>query len=122
MKIKQSYIYLEQICFYSYHGVAEQERIVGNNYEINLRLAVDIEKPMLTDNVEHTVNYASVYGVLSQEMAIPSRLLEHVCGRIIERLFEDFPSINGIDIKLSKKNPPMGADIHAAGVEIQAVR
>ena len=40
----------------------------------------------------------------------PSRLLEHVCERIAERLFHDFPVIEEIDIRLYKENPPMGAD------------
>ena len=51
-------------------------------------------------------------------MGIPSKLLEHVCGRIVERLFRDFPAIEEVEIKLSKRNPPMGADIDAAGVEM----
>ena len=30
----------------------------------------------------------------------------------------DFPQIENIELKLSKRNPPMGADIEAAGIEI----
>ena len=31
---------------------------------------------------------------------------------------DDFPQIEEITLKLAKRNPPMGADIEAAGVEI----
>ena len=55
-------------------------------------------------------------------MAIPSKLLEHVCGRIVKRLFHDFPAVESIDLKLSKRNPPMGADLDAAGVEVHCDR
>jgi dihydroneopterin aldolase len=122
MKINRSYIYLNNVSFYSYHGVAEQERIIGNNYELTLRLSVDLEKAMKSDNVEDTVNYALVHKALAEEMAIPSKLLEHVCGRIIKKLFLEFPAIDEIKIKLSKRNPPMGADIETAGVELRVKR
>jgi dihydroneopterin aldolase len=55
-------------------------------------------------------------------MDIPSKLLEHACGRIVKRLFRDFPKIREIEIKLSKRNPPMGADIDSAGVEMHCTR
>lgn len=40
-------------------------------------------------------------------MKTPSKLLEHVCERIGQRLFNDFPTIQEIIIRLSKENPPM---------------
>ncbi|NDV59281.1 dihydroneopterin aldolase [Bacteroides sp. 519] len=122
MKISRSYITLKDVLFYSYHGVAKQEQVVGNNYIINLRLAVDISKAAESDHVEDTVNYANVHQILLEEMAISSKLLEHVCGRIVNRLFHEFPLVDGIEITLAKKNPPMGADIEAAGVEMYCLR
>ncbi len=118
MTINKCHISLENVVFYSYHGVMPQERKVGNSYVINLRLQADIEKAVYSDNVHDTVNYANVYNVLKEEMAIPSNLLEHVCGRIVKRIFNEFPSVNEIEIKLSKQNPPMGADIDLAGIEM----
>ena len=55
---------------------------------------------------------------IKAEMAIPSQLIEHVANRIIQRLFKDFPTIEQIALKLSKRNPPMGADIDAATIEV----
>jgi dihydroneopterin aldolase len=50
-------------------------------------------------------------------MAIPSKLLEHVCQRIASRIFKDYPAIETIDICLYKENPPMGACAKRIGVE-----
>ena len=122
MNINASYIHLENILFFAHHGVATQETIVGNEFYINLRLKVDFAHAITTDAVEDTVSYADVYTLLKEEMGIPSKLLEHVCGRIAERLFRDFPAIEEVEIKLSKRNPPMGADIDAAGVEMFCTR
>lgn len=117
-----SYIFLDNVRFFAYHGVGEQEREVGNEFIISLRLKVDITLAAETDNVAHTVSYADVYESVKAEMEIPSALLEHVCGRIVKRLFRTFPAIEGIELKLSKRNPPMGADVDAAGVEVHCER
>ena len=95
---------------------------MGNEFIISLRLKVDITLAAETDNVAHTVSYADVYENVKAEMEIPSALLEHVCGRIVKRLFRTFPAIEGIELKLSKRNPPMGADVDAAGVEVHCER
>ena len=34
----------------------------------------------------------------------------------------DFPGIEGIELSLSKRNPPMGADVDVAGVELHCSR
>ena len=117
-----SYIFLDRICFFAHHGVGGQETLVGNEFTVSLRLKVNIGQAMQTDNVADTVSYADVYEAVKAEMMIPSKLLEHVCGRIVKRLFDDFPQIESIELKLSKRNPPMGADIEAAGVELYAAK
>lgn len=122
MKINSSYIYLKDIRCYAYHGVAPQENLIGNEYTINLKLKVDISQAAMSDEVKDTVNYADVYEVIKTEMAIPSKLLEHVCGRIVQKLFEVFPTIEEVGIFLSKRNPPMGADIDVAGIELHCIR
>ena len=118
----QHYIFLENVRFYSYHGVVPQETAIGNEFIINLRLKTDFGKATETDEVEDTVSYADIYAALKEEMELPSKLLEHVCGRIVKMLFRDFRKIREIEIKLAKRNPPMGADIDSAGVELPCTR
>lgn len=122
MKINNSYILLKDICCFAYHGVAPQENIIGNEYIINLKLKVDISQAIQTDDVVDTVNYAEIHEAVKAEMSIPSKLLEHVCGRIAKRLLAEFPAIEEIELRLSKRDPPMGADIDSAGVELHCSR
>lgn len=117
-----STIFLQNLVFYAYHGVAPQETAVGNTFIINLSLKGDFGQAMQSDCVDDTVSYADVFLAVKEEMSIPSKLLEHVCGRIVQRLFRDFPLIEEINLKLAKTNPPMGADIDAAGVEVHCIR
>ena len=118
----ETYVCLDDLHFFAYHGVAPQETMVGNEYTLSLRLKTDITRAMATDDVADTLNYAEIHQAIKEEMSIPSKLLEHVCGRIVRRLFHDFPVLEHIDLKLSKRNPPMGADIASAGVEIHCGR
>lgn len=48
--------------------------------------------------------------------------MEHAGGRIVQKLFETFPDIEEVELRLSKRNPPMGADIDAAGIELYCSR
>lgn len=110
------YILLKDVKFYAYHGVDPQENTVGAVFIINLKLKTDFTCALQTDNLEGTVSYADVYDCVKDEMKNPSKLLEHVGGRIVKRLFRDFPTIESIELELVKQNPPMGADCQGAGI------
>lgn len=118
----QSYIILKDLRFYAYHGVGAQETQVGNEFVLDLRLRMDWTCAIRSDDVNDTLSYAEVYEAVKDEMARPSRLLEHVAGRIARRLFQDFSSLEEIELRLVKRNPPMGADIEGAGVELRVQR
>ena len=112
----KSYILLEKLEVYANHGVLPQENVVGNVYVIDLRLAIDLRKACLTDNLEDTVSYADICNLVKSEMKIPSKLIEHAAKRIIDRLKSEYPQIEGVELKLSKRNPPMGAQLDYASV------
>lgn len=118
MKLMSSKIYLRNVRFHAFHGVLPQEGIVGNDYLVNLVLDYDFSSAMKTDDLQGTLNYAEVYQKVKEEMVVPSKLLEHVAGRIAHRLFSDFPEIQKLQLSITKVNPPMGADSDGAGVEV----
>lgn len=118
MRLMSSKIYLRNVRFHAFHGVLPQEGIVGNDYLVNLVLDYDFSSALKTDDLQGTLNYAEVYQKVREEMAVPSKLLEHVAGRIAHRLFSDFPEIQKLQLSITKVNPPMGADSDGAGVEV----
>lgn len=122
MQLTSSHILLPQMSFHARHGVMPQERLVGARFTVSIEAAVRFDEALLTDRLEGTVSYADIHQAVKEEMAIPSALLEHVAGRIARRLFHDFPLIDALKIELMKQNPPMGADIPAAGVRIEVTR
>lgn len=123
MKNLKLSVTLENLKFYAYHGVLEQERKVGGEYMVNISL--EVSQPdcaVFNDRLEGTVNYATVYQLIQKEMQQPSALLEHVAGRILEKIFTTFVSVEHIKIKLCKLNPPMGAAGDGACVVLCADR
>ena len=121
MIIKESYITLTDLRFHAFHGVMPQERLTGNDYSVSLRIGYPVFDACLSDEVDDTLNYASVYEIVSQEMNVPSQLLERVAYRIADRLFRKFNLITVLDVKLNKLNTPFGADCYGAGIELHLI-
>lgn len=122
MRIINNIITLERLRIYAYHGVNPQERLVGAYFYIDLEVETDFSIAIQNDKLEYTISYADIYEIIKEEMATPSQLLEHVAGRIINKLFTSFPTIERIRISLSKENPPMGAECLQAGIKVEAIR
>jgi dihydroneopterin aldolase len=119
VKIDESYVFLRNVRFHAFHGVLPQERQVGGEFLLSLRVGYPLAKAMESDEVGDTLNYATLFDLVKQEMDIPSQLLEHVAGRIAKAIVTVFPEVTSIDLELTKQNPPMGADSDGAGVMIK---
>jgi len=115
----EHYIILKGVRLFAYHGVLPQEQTVGAYYTIDLKIATDFSNAMATDDLGGTISYADVYEIAKREMGITSKLLEHVGGRIVNAIHDELPGVKAIHLRLMKENPPMGADLTAAGIEIR---
>lgn len=113
-------IELEGMEFFARHGVYEEERITGNTFLIDLYLEVDTEKAETGDDINDAVDYGKIYEAVRQEMEVPSRLLEHLARRILNRLQGDFPRAESWEIRVSKLNPPLGGNVEAVSVVLSA--
>ena len=114
-------LFIDQVRFHAYHGVMPQERAVGADFTVSLRVEYDFSHAVETDDLADTVSYADLYEIIKTEMAIPSRLLEHVAGRVIRSVCDRFPQVSAVTVRLAKDNPPMGADCRGAGVELHYI-
>ncbi len=116
--LSSSKIFLKNVRFHAYHGVLKQERVVGNDYQVSLVVRCDFSSAMQTDELAGTISYADLFELVKEEMKKPSKLLEHVVGRIGDRIFSVYPTAHEIALSITKINPPMGADCDGAGVEV----
>ena len=116
--LTSSHILLKNVRFHAFHGVMPQERTTGGDFTVNLSVEVDLQQAALTDRVEDTVNYAVLYEILREEMDIPSNLLEHVAGRVAERVMSRFADIQTVEVEIVKNNPPLKGECEGAAVKM----
>lgn len=120
--ITHSTIFVNDIRLHAYHGVMPQEQLTGNDYLVSVSAQYPIDQAISTDDVQHTLNYALVYNIVKEEMSINSKLVEHVAGRIAQHLMKQFADISSVRVRVTKLNPPMGAQCAGAGVEVEMAR
>lgn len=118
----QLHINLHSLRFHAFHGVLEQERRVGNTFEVSVSAQVDCPSSLSSDALQDTISYADMYTLIADEMAIPSLLLEHVSGRIARKLFDTFAPIQMLRISISKCKPPIAGELHSASVMLEIHR
>lgn len=85
----------------------------------NYSLYGSFTRALVTDELTDTLNYAEVCKIISDEMAIPSRLLEHVAGRITNSLRSHYPQITGGRLIVTKEKPPIPGDIRDVSVIVE---
>lgn len=96
-----------------------QERVVGGWFRVSVEAETLDTRSMESDVLTDTVNYADIARTICEEMSIPSLLVEHVAGRIGRRLLSDYPTLEGVTVRVTKENPPIpGLQCDGAGVEI----
>lgn len=105
--------------FYAYHGVMPQEKKVGNWFEVSLSVALDLTAAAQSDNLNDTLNYALLYQMVQEEMAIPSKLLEHVAGRLLQTVRQAFPHVKGCQVEIAKLTPPFKCNLKSVSVKLQ---
>ena len=112
-------ILFENLKIYAYHGVLPEETIIGTYFIVNVEIHADLWKAVGTDDLNDTVNYAEVNDIIHEEMKIPSKLMEHVAGRILKKITKKFPQVSFLKIKITKTNPPMPGEMDGVSVQIE---
>ena len=115
-------VFVKNIRLHAFHGVMPQERITGNDYLVSVSADCTLAAAAESDSVDGTLNYAHIYNIVKEEMALQANLVEHVAGRIGRRVLAEFPLADNVRVEVVKLNPPMGAACDGAGVELTVCR
>jgi dihydroneopterin aldolase len=95
----------------AYHGCLPEEAIIGGEYIVDITIDSDFSKACLSDDLNDTVDYCAVYEIVKMEMAIRSKLIEHVAQRILSSLRAKFPDTKTFSVKVTKLVPPMNGAV-----------
>lgn len=112
-------ILLENVIFYAHHGLFYEETIVGGKFEVNVTVDTDFSSAAASDDIAGTINYVALYDLVKEEMEKPSKLIEHLAGRILKRIKQEFATVEKVHLKISKLNPPISAEVGKVSVVLE---
>ncbi len=104
-------IKLKNIKVYAYHGCLVEEKKIGSDYRVDLKIKADLSSSALSDRLADTVDYVHLNLIVKEEMAIRSKLLEHAAERILKRILDELPLVHKASVDVSKINPPIGGNV-----------
>lgn len=108
-------IELNKLRFFAYHGLYDEEKEKGNEFEVNLTVIYKPVKKKIR-SIAETINYVTLYELVKSEMNNPRELLETLAQEITAKIQNQFPSIKEIEISITKLNPPIPDFIGSVGV------
>ncbi len=110
---------MEGLEFFAYHGFYDEEQKIGNKYAVDIAVTADFSEAARRDRLSATVNYEEIYHITANVMQQPARLLEHIAHRIIQEIREKYPSVDSVEVSVSKFNPPVGGVCHRARITLK---
>ena len=106
------------IQLYAFHGCLEEEARIGGKYQVDVKILTDFTEAALSDDLAKTVDYVSVNKIVTEEMAIRSKLIEHVGLRILNRLRTEITHPANYCVRIVKISPPINGDVVNVVVEL----
>ena len=111
-------ILIQGIQFYGYHGVRAEERKLGQLFQADVELHLDLREAGGRDDLAVSVDYGQVTAaVMEVGTRDTCKLLERLAERIAAVLLERFP-VAQVTIRVTKPHPPISNVIGGVSVEI----
>ncbi len=111
-------VHLHNLQFNSFHGIHEEEKILGNEYLVDASVEFHEETSVIT-SIQDTIDYVDIYNIIKEKMSVPTPLLETVVMEIGNKIHNEFPQLRSINISVRKMYPPIEGIQGAAGVNWQ---
>ena len=108
-------VHLHDLLFTGFHGVYEEERVLGNEYIISASFEFHEDGDVIM-HISDTINYATLYHFIKKRMSVPTPLLETIVMEIGNDIYKEYPFLKSIDISIKKMHPPIEGMQGAAGV------
>lgn len=98
-------IHLQKIRAYGYIGVLPEEQVLGQWFEVNLQLNVDLIAAGKTDSLDDTIDYREIIArvkqvITTQKFALVERLAQAIADQILT-----LDKVNSVQIQVIKQPP-----------------
>ena len=106
------------IKLYAFHGCLPEEELVGGHYIVDVEVTTDFTKSTVSDKLEDTVDYVLINKIVTEEMSVRSKLIEHVGQRIVENIRRNLKGVIRLKVKVTKLTPPINGDVDNVAIII----
>lgn len=107
------------IKLYAYHGCLEEEGKIGGNYVVDVHIKTNFQQAAISDELDQTIDYVQINAIVTREMAIRSKLIEHVGQRIVSCIEQEIKGLIGLRVKVTKICPPINGDVDNVAIIIE---
>ncbi|MDP6983987.1 MAG: dihydroneopterin aldolase [Candidatus Latescibacterota bacterium] len=111
---------LMNLVFHAYHGLLPEEERLGQRFEVDVELLLDLAAAARADEPHLTVDYTDALALVEQ--IVTQRrfgLVEALAEALAEGIRQRFSTLEGVIIRVRKPNPPVATTFDGLEVEIE---
>ena len=112
-------IFLKNCSFFARHGVLDEEEVLGQRFFVDAELTVQDHGALESDDIEGTVDYGKVFGVI-EAVVTGERffLIEALAKRIGSSICQRFPGVVHAAITVRKPSAPVAGILDYVEVRV----
>ena len=116
-------IELKNLVFFAYHGVLEEEAMLGQRFNVDVLLMLKGGLEFEADTTDQTVNYVEVYALV-KEIVEGRRfnLIERLAEAVGRGILQNFDKVIEVTIRVRKPSVPVDCACDYFSVEVTQCR
>lgn len=116
-------IFVTNLCLVGYHGVMEEERVLGQRFFLDIEVSTDARRASANDDYMETVCYGGLCDLAKEvSEAGPYLLIETFAERVIAAILGRFPTVTEARVRIRKPGAAINASFDTVGVELARKR
>jgi len=115
-------IELSSLVVFGHHGYLEAERRLGQRFLVDLWVDVG-EAAASSDDIDQTVDYRHLAGLVREVFAGPERLLlEGLAGAVVDGILGRFEAVERVRVRVRKPDVVLDPPVDYAAVIVERAR
>lgn len=112
-------ITIQDLEVFGYHGVLEEEALLGQKFLITAVMSLDLRRAGRTDDIKETIDYGEVCQFIKKLVETERYLLiERLAEELATGLLLGFPKLTGVEITVKKPWAPVQVPLDTVAVTI----
>lgn len=112
------HVLLSTMRFRAHHGVLAEERTQSQEFLVDVDLEADLRGAGQSDDLERTIDYRRVYGIVKDVMlGTPQNLVETLAETIATKILA-LDRVTAVTVRVRKPQVKLPGPLESAGVEI----